>query len=120
MERNQSKPPYSTGERRIARRINRQLQARVGDRPALLTNISRTGLQMIMEPSDINAIAAATDDTGVLDLQLELAGDEALDSRCRVVWVNQDDEQCVLGLTFTGFTGEDARRWHNYVTAAGG
>ena len=57
---------------------------------------------------------------GVLPLLLDLGAEDRLESRCRVVWVNQDDEQCVLGLTFTGFAGEGARRWANHVTAAGG
>lgn len=101
-------------ERRVAPRFSHQLHTWIQGRKLRASNFSLTGMQIELDAEDRRSIDASDSLAITIDFP-----DSPLLARGRVVYVAEDDEQCLLGLDFTEFLGNGGATWRNFVDVHG-
>lgn len=96
-------------ERRVAPRFSHELHTWIGGKRLRASNFSVTGMQVVLDPRDRLPI----DSRGAVHITIDFPSSPLL-AKGRVVYVSEDDDECLLGLDFTEFKGNGGRTWRNF------
>jgi hypothetical protein len=97
-------------ERRVATRFSYELHTWIQGRKLLASNFSLTGMQIVLDAEDRRSIDASDSIAITIDFP-----NSPLLAKGRVVYVSEDDDQCLMGLDFTEFLGNGGNTWRNFV-----
>jgi len=102
--------PLDAPERRVAPRFSHELHTWIQGRRLLASNFSLTGMQIVLDAEDRRSIDACEYVAITIDFP-----NSPLLAKGRVVYVAEDDDQCLVGLDFTEFLGNGSNTWRNFV-----
>ena len=97
-------------ERRVAPRFSHELHTWIQGRKLLASNFSLTGMQIVLAPEDRRSI----DPSESVAITIDFPNSPLL-AKGRVVYLAEDDDQCLMGLDFTEFLGNGGHTWRNFV-----
>ena len=106
-------------DRRRAPRFTKLLWLDIAGLEARTANVSESGLQLVL-----NADWWARLQDRLLEdrlvAQIELPGGLTIEAQCRVVYVSECGDECLVGVRIVHMPREDMRLWSNFVAAGGG
>lgn len=97
-------------ERRVAPRFSHELHTWIQGRRLVASNFSLTGMQIVLDAEDRVSIDASDS----LAITIDFPNSPLL-ARGRVVYLAEDDDQCLMGLDFTEFLGNGDKTWRHFV-----
>ena len=96
-------------ERRVAPRFSHELHTWIGGRRLRAGNFSMTGMQIVLDARQ----GLPIDPTGAVEITIDFPTSPLL-AKGRVIYVSEDDDECLLGLDFTEFQGNGGHTWRNF------
>ncbi len=96
-------------ERRIAPRFSRELHTWILGRKLRASNFSTTGMQIVLD----RETRLSLDPADAVAVTIDFPNSPLL-AKGRVVYMAEDDDECLMGLDFTEFLGNGGHTWRSF------